>query len=360
MTLNNLNFLGGRHKKLLAMAKMQNSVLDCLKEPSLLQQPSKELETSTSSLSAAATSTSEMPVPTTSQTSVSSPSAPVLKPKPKSIGDFMAGKEVLKAEVLWALKCVSSNYSYNSCSEIADVLKTMFTDSDIAKQFTLSPAKCAYLCCFGIAPHFKDLLVKLVDKSHFTLLFDETLNKSTQSKQMDLLARFWHPSLNQVCTRYITSVFLGHSTANDLHDGIKTALDNFNMGNIVQLSMDGPAVNWKVYENLQKDIKTKYDHHILNIGTCGLHVLHNAFKAGGIASNWQIDAFLINLHRLFKDAPARLQDYYELSLTGKTALKFCRHRWLDSLPAIKRAIEIIDDFKSFISCVEKKKDSQSQ
>lgn len=192
MTLNNLNFLGDRHKKLLAMTEMQNSVLDCLKEPVLLQQTSEELESSTSSLSAAATSTSEMPVPTTSQASVSSPSAPVLKPKPKSIGDFMAGKEVLKAEVLWALKCVSSNYSYNynSCSEIADVLKTMFADSDIAKQFALSPAKCAYLCCFDIPPHFKDLLVKLVDKSRFTLLFDETLNKSTQSKQMDLLAGF--------------------------------------------------------------------------------------------------------------------------------------------------------------------------
>lgn len=251
VTLDNFNFLGDRHNKLLASAKMQKNVFECGKIPILLQKSSEELETAASTSKMSVPSTSEMSVPS-SQTSVSSTQALAITPKPKSIGDFMAGKDVLTAEVLWALKCVSSNYSYNSCAEVGDILKMMFTDSNIAKQFTLSPAKCAYLCCFGIAPHFKDLLIKLVDKGRFTLLFDETLNKSTQSKQMDVFVRFWHPSLNQVCTRYINSIFMGHSTAKDLLDGIKTALADFNMGNIEQLSMDGPAVNWKVYENLQR------------------------------------------------------------------------------------------------------------
>ena len=102
---------------------------------------------------------------------------------------------------------------------------------------------------------------------------------------------------------------MGHSKAEDLLLGIKTVLVDFKMENIVPVSMDGPAVNWKMYQNLQKELKNEYDHNILNIGSCGLHILHNSFKAAGAAAEWNIDVFLCNIYTLFKDSPARLQDY---------------------------------------------------
>ncbi|KAJ8872403.1 hypothetical protein PR048_026007 [Dryococelus australis] len=53
---------------------------------------------------------------------------------------------------------------------------------------------------------------------------------------------------------------------------------------------------------------------ILNIGSCGWHGVHNAFKTGCSATGWDIHEFLGCLYTLFKDAPARREDYQ--STTG--------------------------------------------
>ena len=47
---------------------------------------------------------------------------------------FVSRDDVIKAEILWALKCATSRYSYNSCSNMMDFLKMMFPDSSIANK----------------------------------------------------------------------------------------------------------------------------------------------------------------------------------------------------------------------------------
>ena len=45
----------------------------------------------------------------------------------------------------------------------------------------------------GFAPHFKELLSKMIDKSPYnSLSFDESLNKVLQNGQMDINVRFWN------------------------------------------------------------------------------------------------------------------------------------------------------------------------
>ena len=93
----------------------------------------------------------------------------------------------MTAEVLWALKVVLSHYSYKSCEDIAQLFQRMFADSTIAKQFSCGEKKCAYVACFGVAPFFQQQLLDEIKKlESFVLLFDESLNKVTQSKQLDL------------------------------------------------------------------------------------------------------------------------------------------------------------------------------
>ena len=63
--------------------------------------------------------------------------------------------ETLKAEILWALKAMISHYSYKSCEGTSKLFQAMFPDSRIASQFSRGEKKCAYLICFGLAPHFR-------------------------------------------------------------------------------------------------------------------------------------------------------------------------------------------------------------
>ena len=46
----------------------------------------------------------------------------------------------------------TSNYSYNSYSDIVDVCKSAFVDSDIATRMELGSTKVSYLIAHGLAP----------------------------------------------------------------------------------------------------------------------------------------------------------------------------------------------------------------
>ena len=236
--------------------------------------------------------------------------------------------EVLSSEILWAIQACMSHFSYRSCSELGDLFHRMFPDSQIAKKFSLGRTKCAYLVSFGLAPYFKNVLLERIKTSQdYVVLFDESLNKTTQGKQLDVYVRYWNDGL--VKTRFLSAEFLGHATADDVLAKLLSSLDGLNRKHMVQLSMDGPSVNWKVYDTLQQRLKTDADVTLLNIGSCGLHQVHGAFKSGCDASGWDVEKFLSSLYWLFKDTPARREDYVATTDSSLFPQKFCSHRWLE-------------------------------
>ena len=126
----------------------------------------------------------------------------------QSTRGFLNKDDVLKAETLWTLKLVANHYSFNSSADMAKLFSAMFPDSEIAKQFTCGERKAAYITVFGLAEHFKKLLKESV-KGPFVVLFDESLNKKMQEKQMDIHIRYWNNLSSEVKTRYFGSEFLG-------------------------------------------------------------------------------------------------------------------------------------------------------
>ncbi|GBM21315.1 hypothetical protein AVEN_149891-1 [Araneus ventricosus] len=166
----------------------------------------------------------------------------------------------------------------------------MFKDSLLAKQFSCGATKTAYVCCFGLAPYFKANLIKCLENvEQYTVLFDETLNKATQLKQMDILVRFWHN--DQITTRYLTSTFI----SDDILSAFYQCVEKLKFSKILQISMDGPNVTWKFFENLQADLKKEYSHEALSIGSCGLHIVHNSFKYSESSTGWNISEILTSL-----------------------------------------------------------------
>lgn len=64
------------------------------------------------------------------------------------------------------------------------------------------------------------------------------------------------------------------------------------MAEMVQMSMDGPNVNWRFYDIIKQTLISDYDNKLINIGSCGLHILHNSFKTGAAESTgWQVSSF---------------------------------------------------------------------
>ncbi|CAG5135940.1 unnamed protein product [Candidula unifasciata] len=154
----------------------------------------------------------------------------------------------------------------------------MFPDSSIAKKFSLSERKCSYLVSFGLVPYFTSLLEAKLFKRNFVLLFDESMNKSFQLKQMDFHVRFW-------------------------------------------------------------------DADLLNVGSCGLHKVHDACKTAMVAAGWDW---------------RKHEDYFKTSQCTQAPLKFCAHRWLENSKVAQGAFDILPHFKKFCDSAAKKEITQPQ
>jgi len=85
---------------------------------------------------------------------------------------------------------------------------------------------------------------------------------------------------------------MGHAAADDLLDKLRCNLTGLHIPNLIQVSMDGPNVNWKMFDSLQKELKDNHDVHFLNIGICGLHQVHGAFHRGSKASGLAVKLVL--------------------------------------------------------------------
>ena len=78
--------------------------------------------------------------------------------------------------------------------------------------------------------------------------------------------------------------------------------------------MDGRSVNHKFPEEVSKEKKADKQHQLVNIASCGLHIIHGAFKTGAGNAKWNIKQILKGAFQVFHDSPAMRDDFE--SVTG--------------------------------------------
>ena len=234
---------------------------------------------------------------------------------------------VQKAEIMWALKHAQIGFSDNSCKGIVSLFQSMFPDSQIVQKIKLEPNKLKYVVNYEVAPYVKNILEDDVKNSDWHVVsFDESMNDVTHTSEMDICLRFWNEKTNKVQDRYWNSDFLGHTTHQDLHDALQEGLKSFDMGKMVQLSMDGPNVNLKLLQKV-KDSRDELGHSkLIDFGSCNLHTVHGSFKTGAEASGWSIKQLLKSCHQILKNSPARRDDFISITGCSKFPLTFCATR----------------------------------
>ena len=136
----------------------------------------------------------------------------------------------------------------------------------------------AYNITYGLSPYFHNQVEQMISiVKYIVVCFDESLNEVIQKEQMDICVQFWDSNRNKMAARYFSSAFLGDTTAKDLCDEFTTVSNNDILLKILQVSMDGPNVNWKFFDALNDDFEEKFETTLLEMGSCGLHVVHGAF-----------------------------------------------------------------------------------
>ena len=251
-----------------------------------------------------------------------------------------------------------SHFSYYSAHDITDVFKAMFPDNIIAQHMGCGPTKLSYLISFGIAPYFMDLLLKeLKDAPCFVISFDESFNEELEKEQMDFIFRYFKDS--EVKSRYLSSGFLGHTTAKDLKRAFEECTEKLDLKNLIQVSMDGPNINWKMLDLIVEDRNSNETYpNLLDVGSCSLHVVHGAFRTGMKQTGCRINLLLKSLYSHLHETPARKEDYTKMTGSEVFPLQFCGHRWLENKRVAERAVEIWPSLTTYITEILKKPKSQ--
>ena len=165
---------------------------------------------------------------------------------------------------------------------------------------------------------------------------------------MDVQICFWNENLYEVQTRYLTSRFFKRPNADNILHELLEATDGLPQKSMVMLSMDGPNTNWKVYENLKSHRTEKELPQIINVGSCGLHIVHGAFQTGVKATGWKSEKVLKAMWKLFNDSPARRDLYIQLNTSDVFPLMFCQTHWVEDEPVPIRAIEVWENVVNVI------------
>ena len=165
----------------------------------------------------------------------------------------VADTEIADTEILWALKCVYFHFSGNSSVGVNDLFNRMFSDSEIAVDYSMSESKFRYVTTFELGPYFTRKLLCDVEQSLVhALLFDKSLTEEVQSKQLDVHVQFWSSENCRVESKYPTSLFIGQGRAHDILNHYEETTNDLNPEKTWNIDMDGPNVNLAFERELRK------------------------------------------------------------------------------------------------------------
>ena len=118
---------------------------------------------------------------------------------------------------MWLFKVAKKDMSFRDCDNTPIFFQNMFSNSAIARSFSMSNGKASYVMQDGLGPLLASWLCESLSasKGAFALMFDETTTLQNR-KQMDILVRYWDETQHQILTKYLGSMFFGRATASDI------------------------------------------------------------------------------------------------------------------------------------------------
>ena len=82
----------------------------------------------------------------------------------------------------------------------------------------------------------------------------------------------------------------------------------------------------------------------MDIGTCGLHTVHNSLKEGIESSRWIVGKVKKAIWKLLNESPGWREKYVALAKTNLFSLPFCGHRWCGNEDCSERAELLWDGY----------------
>ena len=141
---------------------------------------------------------------------------------------------------------------------------------------------------------------------------------------MDLLIRYWDKGVDMVSTRYCDSTCFGKAAVTDVFENFSSIAKNLDETKFFQVMSDGPNVN-RLFLNLLAETREEEQRsRMVDLGTCGLHTLHNGFQHGEKANVLEVKSLLNAMHKTFDEQEVQQEELTmkKLRLLLKVTFRF--------------------------------------
>lgn len=121
--------------------------------------------------------------------------------------------------------------------------------------------------------------------------------------------RYWDEEKNKVVSAYLGSFFFCRAKAADVAEMLENLHDNSTYDlpwdRLFSISVDGPNINKAIYRNLNKFLKDNNYGRLIELITCTIHVVHNAFRKcmSSNAFGEMVEQLVFDLHAWFQNSP---------------------------------------------------------
>ena len=99
-----------------------------------------------------------------------------------------------------------------------------------------------------------------------------------------------------------------------------------------------PGVNF--YDEFVENTEEIELHQLINIGSCGLHIMFDSFKIGIEVTDWNIKTTAVGAIQILHDSPAREAGCISVSRSNILLLFFCATRWVKDRKVAERLVKI--------------------
>lgn len=147
---------------------------------------------------------------------------------------------------------------------------------------------------------------------------------------------FFYQNTRRTTTSYFNSVFFERSKAQDLLDYFKQGFDGMPFGKMIQVSMDGPNVNWSFLSKLEQELVVQLSEENVS---------------------WKVQQALTCGFWLFKESTLRKVEFKTITKSAVLPKKFCSTRWVENVEPAKTLLAIAPHLEQFL---KEAKDSRKE
>lgn len=280
-----------------------------------------------------------------SQTRLSFPSSDPLQDK------------VIRAEVKVANFMVEHNVPFAVADHLSPLLRDIFHDSQIAKQYASARTKTTCMLNLAIAPHFQAALVEEMKANPFSLLVDGS-NDTGLEKLNPLTVRIFDINRRQVVTHLLdmcTTSGCGCGTSDAIFGKIDSVLEKHHIPwhNCIGFGVDNTSVNVGLRHSIMTHVKQQ-NAECYFMG-CPCHFVHNvaghASESLQKSAGFDVEDICVDMFYWFDKSTKRKgilrefcsfcdSDYHEI-------VRYVSVRWLSLEKAVNRILQLYRSLESY-------------